>query len=152
MKKLIASILFTSVAIGFTSCSSDDDAPIRKKASYEGTWVTDSLSYKLGDMEMKHLFSQMPPEEGKPTVVKEHLTLTKETASLLETEKLDDGTTKELPIVNGKITENMIEFPEGEERHTNRTIVGYSEIRLELRYNITMRGATLPVTVTYKKK
>jgi hypothetical protein len=151
MKKLIASVLFISAAIGFTSCSSDDNTPIRKEASYEGTWVTDSLFYKAGNFEGKHLFSQMPPDDTRPTIIEEILTLTEKTASLVETEKLENGSTKQLEKVNGTINEDLIKF-NGKEYHTDRIIVSYSDTRLELQYDITMRGATLPVTVTYKRK
>lgn len=148
MRKLIASVLFLSVVVGFTGCSSDDNAPIRKKAAYEGTWESDKLRYTFGDREFEHDYSDFgnsPGNQGnEEVVIKEIITLEEDKATLVSVQK--NGV--ELPAVKGEVKDEVISF-EGLE---NRKITGATETELALTYDFTMMGQTLPVTVTYKRK
>lgn len=148
MKKLVAICAFLALPFAIASCSSDDNV-IRKKSDYEGTWVTDSLSYTIpngnGGSTYKHKFKDFP---GPDAVIEDIMTLTEDTATLVET-KRTSGVQSE---VKGAIVNKVITWVSDDPTHTNRTIQSVTDQKLTVVYDIDMRGANLPVTVTYLKK
>ena len=77
------------------------------------------------------------------------MVLTKDKAILTETRK-DSGVQ---PEIQGTIeNEKTITWKSEDPRHTKRTIVNVTEKVLTVEYDIDMRGANLPVTVTYLRK
>lgn len=146
MKKIVAICALLALPIAISSCSSDDNSVIRKKSDYEGTWETDSLFYTIpGLPTSKYSFSKMPG--GENVVNKDVMKLTEETAILIETTRKGE---EQAPI-QGVIKDNVITFTSDDPRHTPRTIQAVTEQKLTVVYDIEMRGANLPVTVTYKK-
>ena len=147
MKKLVAICAFLALPFAISSCSSDDNSVIRKKGDYEGTWITDSLSYTIPNgPTMKHKFSDMPG--GPDAITQDVMTLTEDKATLVETTR--GGVTK--PQVQGAIVDKVITFTSDDPTHTPRTIVSSTEQKLIVVYDIAMKGDKLPVTVTYLKK
>ncbi len=149
MKKIIAICALVALPLVISNCSSDDTV-IRDESSYVGVWETDSLIYSFGPKTFRHLFDQMPAVDGQKEgeqITNEIMTLTKKDASILERSK--NGTVHE--PVDGVITDDVIIFNSGNARYTNRKILNASKTDLRVEYDITMRGATLPVTVTYKR-
>lgn len=149
MRKIIAICALVALPFVISNCSSDDTV-IRNDADYIGVWQTDSLIYSFGTRTFKHLFNEMPPSDGQQNgeqTTNEVMTLTKKDASIVETTK--NGIQQE--PVKGIITNDVIIFNSENPRYTNRKILNYSKTDLRVEYNITMRGTTLPVTVTYKK-
>ena len=150
MKKLIALVLFVGATLSFTSCSSDDNNEIRVKAEYEGNWVTDSLFYQMGSFKGKHKFEEFPAEEGVKEgeqITKEILTLTSTKAILLEYQKNGN----KLPEVKGTVENEKTILLIGDKKYEPRKIISATKAKLTLEYNIEMRGAKLPVTITYKR-
>lgn len=141
MKKYI---LITAIVLmgALTACSSDDnkDAAV----AYEGTWIADDLSYKYGDREFNHKFIEMPGEYA--VNANDKLVLTKDTAVLYENKKSVGEETQ----LKGSVKGNTITFEDTD--YSTREIIGVKENRLTVLYDITMRGATLPVTVIYNKQ
>ncbi|MEK6512642.1 hypothetical protein [Myroides odoratimimus] len=145
MKKLMALVLFVSATLSFTACSSDDNAPKRNKEQYEGTWIADKLSYTIpgAPNPMEHDFTDMPGENAVSQA--DELILTEKTATLTEFFKNSETPKTTLGVVqNGVIT-----FVD--QNYTSRTINSATATTLSLTYYYTMRGATLPITVTYKR-
>ncbi|MDM1363174.1 hypothetical protein HX052_11615 [Myroides marinus] len=150
MKKLMALVLFVGTTLSFTACSSDDNAPVRVNNEYEGTWVTDSLFYQMGNFKGKHKFSEFPAdgvEEGEQ-VTKEILTLATTSATLQEFQKNGN----KLPEASGTIEDKKTIVLKGSKVYEPRKIIGVTKTKLSLEYKIEMRGAELPVTVTYIRK
>lgn len=148
MKKLVAICAFLALPFAFGSCSSDDNTVKRNESDYVGTWVTDELSYTLPGAEepSPHKFSDFP---GPDAVIKDVMVLTKDKAILTETRR-DSGVQ---PEIQGTIeNEKTITWNSEDPRHTKRTIVNVTEKVLTVEYYIDMRGANLPVTVTYLRK
>ncbi|MDM1408492.1 hypothetical protein [Myroides sp. DF42-4-2] len=146
MKKLVAICAFLALPFAIASCSSDDNV-IRKKSDYEGTWVTDSLSYTIPNgPTMKHKFKDMPG--GDDAITQDIMILTEDKATLVETTKKG----VDQPAVQGVIKDQVITFNSGDPRHTPRTIVRTTDAKLTVVYDIAMRGDNLPVTVTYLRK
>lgn len=141
MKKYI---LITAIVLmgALTACSSDDNKDAA--AAYEGTWIADDLSYKYGDREFNHKFIEMPGEYA--VNANDKLVLTKDTAVLYENKKSVGEETQ----LKGSIKGNTITFENAD--YSTREIIGVKENRLTVLYDITMRGATLPVTVIYNKQ
>lgn len=141
MKKYI---LITAIVLmgALTACSSDDNKDAA--AAYEGTWIADDLSYKYGDREFNHKFIEMPGEYA--VNANDKLVLTKDTAVLYENKKLVGEETQ----LKGSVKGNTITFEDTD--YSTREIIGVKENRLTVLYDITMRGATLPVTVIYNKQ
>ncbi|WP_121965239.1 hypothetical protein [Myroides sp. N17-2] len=141
MKKLIALVLFVGATLSFTSCSSDDNEPLRSDFDAEGTWYADKLSYTYGTQEMTHNYTEMPGENAvyqtdKLVILNGKATLTEYFIG------------KENPVITtGTVTKNTITFDNP--NYAPRKINGIINGQLSLTYNYTMRGATLPVTVTY---
>ncbi|WP_413513619.1 hypothetical protein [Myroides odoratus] len=147
MKKIVAICAFLALPFAIASCSSDDNSVIRKKSDYEGTWVTDSLSYTIPQgPTFKHKFSDMPGDDT--AVVQDIMTLTEDKATLVETTK--SGSTN--PTIQGVIKDQVITLISDDPRHTPRKIQAATERKLTVVYDINMRGSNLPVTVTYLKK
>lgn len=149
MKKIFAICALFALPLVISNCSSDDTV-IRNQSDYEGVWETDSLIYSFGTRTFKHLFNEMPPSDGQQNgeqTTKEVMTLTKKDASIVETTK--NGVQKD--PVKGVIANDVISFNSENPRYTDRKILSSSKTNLRVEYNITMRGTTLPVTVTYKK-
>lgn len=150
MKKLLALVLFVGATLSFTACSSDDNNEIRVKTEYEGNWVTDSLFYQMGSFKGKHKFEEFPAEDGViegEQITKEILTLTSTKANLLEYQKNGN----KLPEVKGTVENEKTILLIGDKKYEARKIISATKAKLTLEYNIKMRGATLPVTVTYKR-
>lgn len=141
MKKyiLITAIVLMGV---LTACSNDDNKDAA--AFYEGTWIADDLSYSIGDREFNHKFIEMPGDYA--VNANDKLVLTKNTAVLYENKKSVGEETQ----VKGNIANNIITFENDD--YSTREIIGVKEDRLTIIYDITMRGATLPVTVIYNKQ
>lgn len=141
MKKYI---LITAIVLmgALTACSSDDNKDAA--AAYEGTWIADDLSYKYGDREFNHKFIEMPGEYA--VNANDKLVLTKDTAVLYENKKSVGEETQ----LKGSVKGNTITFEDTD--YSTREIIGVKENRLTVLYDITMRGATLPVTVIYNKQ
>lgn len=149
MKKLVAICSIFALVIGTASCNSDDNDKLRKEFSHEGQWISDSLFYKFGTFEGEHKFLEFPIVDGQKDgeqVVEEILTLTNKTATLEETTKAGS----KLSPAKGEITNKVINLI-GEKEYNPRTIEAVTDSKLTVIYNIEMRGAKLPVTVTYKK-
>ncbi|WP_410881408.1 hypothetical protein [Myroides sp. DW712] len=148
MKKLIAICAFLALPFAFGSCSSDDNTVKRNESDYAGTWVTDELSYTLpgADKPSKHKFKDFP---GPDAVIEDIMVLTKDKATLTET-KRDSGVQ---PAIQGIIdNDKIITWDSEDPRHTKRTILDATDTVLRVVYDIDMRGANLPVTVTYLRK
>lgn len=141
MKKYI---LITAIVLmgALTACSSDDNKDAA--AAYEGTWIADDLSYKYGDREFNHKFIEMPGEYA--VNANDKLVLTKDTAVLYENKKSVGEETQ----LRGIVKNNTITFEDAD--YSTREIISVKENRLTVLYDITMRGATLPVTVIYNKQ
>lgn len=144
MKKMIAMVLFVSTAIGFTACSSDDNEPIKVESKVEGTWESDQLSYTMGGKTFSHNYIDFPGD--KAVYQNDILILTGSTAQLTE-HFVSEGTPT---TIQGSVSNGVITF--NKEGYTPRTINGVTDGQLTLTYDYTMRGATLPITVTYNKK
>ncbi|MCA4805460.1 hypothetical protein [Myroides odoratimimus] len=141
MKKLMALVLFVSATLSFTACSSDDNAPIRSEINAEGTWYADKLSYTYGTTQMIHNYTEMPGENAVYQTDK--LVIIDNKATLTEYFKNNPK-----PVVTvGTVKNNTITFDK--EGYAPRQINSIVNGQLSLTYNYTMRGATLPVTVTY---
>lgn len=152
MKKLVAICAFLALPFAFGSCSSDDNTVIRKKSDYEGTWVTDSVFYSIPipgrptPFEGKHRFEEMRGEGEQ--IVREQLSLTEDTVTLLETNKRGE----DQPTIHGTIKDKTtITFTNGNDTHTPRTIQAVTDQKLTLVWIMTMKEGTYPVTVTYRK-
>jgi len=145
MKKLVALVLFVGATLSFTACSSDDNSAKRVDAKVEGTWYADKLSYKFGDREMSHNYADFPDDNHQLVLTQtDKLVITKEEAELTEYFVKNNG---EPTITKGKVSKGVITFDK--EGYSPRKINGIVNGQLSLTYNITMRGATLPVIVTY---
>lgn len=141
----MALVLFVGTTLSFTACSSDDNSAKRVEAKIEGTWYADELSYKYGEREMSHDYIAFPDDNNQLVLTKtDKLVLTKEDAELTEYFVKNNG---EPTITKGKVSNGFITFDK--EGYSPRKINGVIKGQLSLTYNITMRGATLPVTVTY---
>lgn len=141
MKKLIALVLFVGATLSFTSCSSDDNEPLRSEFDAEGTWYADKLSYTYGDKLSSHNYTEMPGENAVSQTDK--LVILNGKATLTEY-----FVGKDKPVVTtGTVAKNTITFDNP--NYTPRKINGIVNGQLSLTYNYTMKGATLPVTVTY---
>ncbi len=149
MKKLVAICAFLALPFAFGSCSSDDNTVKRNEGDYVGEWVTDELSYTIpgpnGGTLMKHKFKDFP---GPDAVIEDVMVLTKDKATLTETKK-QSGVQ---PTVQGTISNKVITWTSEDARHTKREIKEVTEKVLTVEYDIDMRGANLPVTVTYLRK
>lgn len=124
-----------------TACSSDDnngqkDLPV--------TWVADDLMYSFNGMDFKHKFIEMPGDYAVSE--NDKIVITADQVILYEHRKSVGAQTSEKGIIKDK----MIVFENQE--YPNREIREITETRMTLVYDITMRGATLPVTVTYNKQ
>ncbi len=141
MKKYI--LITALVLIGaLTSCSSDDNKDVQP--AIVGTWIADDLSYKYGDREFNHKFIEMPGDYAVNE--NDKLVLTKDTATLYENKKAVGKETQ----VKGIVKDNIITFEDA--NYPTREITNVEGNRLTVVYDITMRGATLPVTVIYNKE
>lgn len=149
MKKLVAICAFLALPFAFGSCSSDDNTVKRNESDYVGTWETDELSYTIpgpnGGTFMKHKFKDFP---GDDAVIEDTMVLTKDKATLTETKKKSGVQA----AIHGSIDNKVITWSSEDPRHTKRTIIDYTEKVLTVEYDINMRGANLPVTVTYLRK
>ncbi|MGG5508038.1 MULTISPECIES: hypothetical protein [unclassified Myroides] len=145
MKKLVAICALVALPIAISSCSSDDNSVIRKPDTYVGIWETDSLFYTFNGREMKHRFNEMPG--GDDAITKDIMTLTDDKATVIETNKKG---VDQSPI-QGTIADKVITLTSTDPRHTPRTIKAATDKKLTVEYNIDMRGAELPVTVTYNR-
>lgn len=148
MKKLMALVLFVGTTLSFTACSSDDNAPIRDKEQYEGTWIADRLKYTIKtpgqpDRPMEHPYTDMPGENAVNQA--DELILTKDTATLTEFFKRS-----ETPITTQGVVQNGV-ITLANKEYLPRTISSATLTTLTLTYDYTMMGQTLPITVTYKR-
>jgi len=94
---------------------------------------------------MKHRFNEMPG--GDEVIVKDIMTLSNDKATVVETNKKG---VVQAPI-QGTIADKVITLDSKDPRHTPRTIKAATDKKLTVEYEIDMRGAALPVTVTYKQ-
>jgi len=149
MKKLVAICAFLALPFAFGSCSSDDNTVKRNESDYVGTWKTDELSYTIpgpnGGTFRKHKFEDFP---GDDAVIEDIMVLTKDKATLTEKKKQSG----EQPAIQGTINNNVITWTSEDPRHTERTIKVVTEKVLTVEYYINMKGANLPVTVTYLRQ
>lgn len=144
LSKMKKYILITAVILmgALTACSSDDNKDAA--AAYEGTWIADDLSYKYGDRVFNHKFIDMPGDYA--VTDNDKLVLTKNTAVLYENKKSVGEETQ----LKGSVANNIITFEDAS--YSTREITQVQGDRLTVVYDISMMGATLPVTVIYNKK
>lgn len=144
MKKLIALVLFVGATLSFTACSSDDNSAKRVEAKIEGTWYADKLTYTMPGQTKPNTYQYIEMPGENRVLQTDKLVLTKEEAELTEYFAKNEG---KPTITKGKVNNGVITFDK--EGYFPRKINGTPNGQLSLTYDIDMRGAKLPVTVTY---
>lgn len=108
-----------------------------------GTWKAETLSYQFGAHKGTYPFDHEYLKQGCKTdllIIEENLNVI-----LKENNRIDD-LCKDV-FFQGKLNENYIVF----DNH-QRLIVSVNELKLILKYPLTLMGHTIEVTVEYSKQ
>ncbi|MFA5618736.1 MAG: hypothetical protein WDA08_00370 [Weeksellaceae bacterium] len=143
MKKIFFGVAMVVLALGFTSCSSDDDVVVADPMV--GVWKAETVSYTFGGE--THTFPYNiagGPFEGCEV---DFLTLSNDnSASLLEHIKNDANVCEDVTSI-GSWTDEIVNV-----KDTDRIVDALSETTLTLTYPIVFYGQSLPITVNYSKQ